>query len=105
MKNNGWKTTKQVKQCNAYPLVWAAIFGCKGERTGTWRYTIGAFGRRDVEYACPTCRAARDIGDALIGQAHQKYLTDAQAAAGVEDYRTVGVKRVDGVPTLMLGGE
>ncbi len=102
---SNWKTTKQTKQCNVFPLVWAAIFGCKGEQTGTWRYTIGHFGKRDVEYACPTCREIKDHEATLSRSDLQQFLTDAQADAGVADYRTASVKRIKGVPTLEGGAK
>ncbi len=96
-----WKTTTKTKQCNVFPLVWAAIYGCKGEQTGTWRYTIGNFGRREVEYARPTCRAAKEKLEAASHSGYQQLLSDAQADAGVSDYRTARVKRINGVPTLV----
>lgn len=94
-----WKTAKAAKRCTAFPLVWAAIVGCTG--TGTaWRYTIGHFGRRVPEFACPTCRAARDASDALQGPAHQAHLAALQAAAGVADYRVAEVAFEGGRPVL-----
>ncbi len=99
-----WKHSKATKRCNVFPTVWAAIYGCKGEQTHTWRYTIGHFGRRVPEYACPTCQAAADKTDATKGLAgraeYQRLLREAQDAAGVKDYRTANVRIVAGVPTV-----
>lgn len=101
MNNANWKTTKAVKKCNAFPMVWAAIYGCTGEQTGTWRYSVGSFGRREVDYACPVCKAAKDLLDAASHSEYQRLLTEAQAKAGVQDYRTARVKLVNGVPTIV----
>lgn len=94
-----WKTTKTTKTCNTFPAVWAAIHGCTG-KGAAWRYTIGHFGRRDAEYACPTCRAAQERLDALQGPAHQEALRALQDAAGVADYRTAEVELIGGRPVL-----
>jgi hypothetical protein len=94
-----WKTTKTAKTCNTFPSVWAAILGCTG-KGAAWRYTVGHFGRRDVEYACPICRAAKDRLDALQGPALQEALTALQAAAGVADYRLAEVIFEAGRPVL-----
>jgi len=101
MTTTEWKKSKSTKRCNVFPTVWAAIYGCKGEQTHTWRYTTGNFGRREAEYACPTCLAAKLATESLVGKARQDALQAAQEAAGVEDYRTARVKLVAGVPTLV----
>jgi len=83
--------------------VWAAIFGCKGEQTGTLALhdrTLRAVGT--FEYAWPHLPSRYGTAaDSLRGADHQQFLNDAQADAGVEDYRTASVKRVNGVPTLV----
>ena len=103
---NGWKRSKTAKRCNVFPTVWAAIYGCKGEMTHSWRYTIGHFGRRVPEYACPTCQAASAKTDGAKGFVNRaeyaRLLREAQDAAGVEDYRTAHAVRINGVPTLVL---
>jgi hypothetical protein len=108
MKNaNGWRTGSKAHKCNTFPTVWAAIYGCKGERVVTWRYTIGNFGRRVPEYACETCQAALARSEACGNDraAYAAELERAQAAAGIEDYRTARFGLVDGVPTLLGGSE
>ncbi len=102
--NNGWRRGKTAHKCNVFPAVWAAIYGCKGEKSTTWRYTVGSFGRRVPEYACETCRAAKDKTDAAIGVEYQRLLREAQDAAGVADYRTARVRLVNGVPMLITAG-
>jgi hypothetical protein len=98
--NSRWRTASKPRRCTVFPTVWAAIVGCTGSGRD-WRYYIaGSFGRRP-EFACPTCREAKDRFDALIGPAHQQALLEAQAAAGVEDYRTARAKVIDGVPRLL----
>jgi hypothetical protein len=94
-----WKTAKASKSCNVFPSVWAAIVGCTG-KGNAWRYGIGHFGRQCVEYACPTCRAATERLDALVGPAHQTALRALQDAAGVADYRLAEVIVVGGRPVL-----
>lgn len=105
MSNAGWKKSKATKRCNVFPSVWAAIFGCKGEQTHTWRYTVGHFGHRVAEYACPTCQAAKDKFEALKGftrnEEYQRLCREAQDAAGVEDYRLADVRIINGVPTIV----
>lgn len=96
----GWKRGTTAKKCNVFPTVWAAIVGCKGERVTTWRYTVGNFGHRVAEYACPTCKGLKDHFDSLTPADRQDALAFAQKAAGVEDYRTARVALVNGVPTL-----
>jgi len=97
--NMAWTNSKNEKRCNVFPSVWGAIVGCTG-RGRAWRYCIGHFGRRDVEFACPTCQAATDRLDALRGPAHQEALSALQTAAGVVDYRIAEVKIVAGRPVL-----
>ena len=97
----GWKQGGKAHKCNVFPSVWAAIFGCKGERVTTWRYTVGHFGKRVPEYACPGCLAQKTRLDGLRGQAHQDALAEAQAAAGVEDYRLADARIINGVPTIV----
>lgn len=94
-----WKTGKAVKSCTTFPTVWAAIVGCTG-KGNAWRYTIGHFGRRTAEYACPTCRAAQERLDALRGPAHTEALRALQDAAGVADYRLAETAIVNGRPVL-----
>lgn len=101
----GWHKGTKAHKCNVFPTVWAAIFGCQGERVTVWRYTVGHFGKRVAEYACPTCLAHKTRLDNLRGlvnrQAHEDALAEAQAAAGVEDYRLCDVRLVNGVPTIV----
>ncbi len=97
----GWRNGSKARRCNRFPTVWAAIYGCKGERTTAWRYTVGNFGHRVAEYACPTCQAADAATAQLVGPARQDALEAAQRAAGVEDYRSQRVSRINGVPTLI----
>ena len=94
-----WKTTKTAKTCNTFPHVWAAIVGCTGKGSA-WRYTTSHFGRRDVEYACPICRAAQERLEALSTPAHQDALRALQDAAGVADYRVAEVAWLGGRPVL-----
>ena len=98
-----WKTAKAAKRCTTFPTVWAAILGCTGSGNA-WRYTIGHFGRRTIEYACPTCRAAQDESDAQRGAGchaqYQAHLRAAQDRAGVADYRLAEVVERDGRPVL-----
>lgn len=98
--NNGWRLGSREHRCSAFPTVWAAINGCAGS-ANYWRYTVGGFGRREVEYACSACRAARDESDALAGAALQSHLRSKQDAAGVADYRTARAKWVGGRPQLV----
>jgi hypothetical protein len=90
---------KVAKRCTTFPDVWAAIVGCTG-RGSAWRYTVGHFGRRTVEYACPTCQAARERLDGLVGPAHHAALLELSETAGVADYRIAEVVRRDGRPVL-----
>lgn len=99
--NNGWKKSKVAKRCNVFPTVWAAMYGCKGEHTAAWRYTVGAFGHRVAEYACPTCQAAKAKIEAMNHAERVAHLNEIQAANGVADYRIARAKLVDGVPTLV----
>jgi hypothetical protein len=99
-----WKTATKPRACNTFPDVWAAIVGCTGSGKA-WRRTaahggIGGLGHAGIEYACPTCQAARTRLDALRGPAYQAALTELQAAAGVADYRVAEVVRRDGRPVL-----
>jgi len=94
-----WKTARAAKPCNTYPDVWAAIYGCTGKGTA-WRHTTGHFGRAAVEFACPTCRAARDAAAQLDNAALAAHLRAAQDRAGVADYRTAEVEVRDGRPVL-----
>ena len=97
----GWKQGGKAHKCTAFPTVWAAIYGCKGERSNIWRYTVGHFGKRVAEYACPTCAAQRTHSDSLRGAERQEEMRAAQDAAGVEDYRTADVRIINGVPTIV----
>jgi hypothetical protein len=97
---NGWKKSGKTRKCVTYPTVWAAIHGCTGKGSN-WRYTIGHFGRREVEYACDTCMAARNRSDGLVGKEYGDVLRTAQANAGVGDYRTAYAKWIDGRPQLV----
>jgi hypothetical protein len=99
--NHGWRKGKTARKCNRYPTVWAAIYGCKGEKTTTWRYTVGSFGHRVAEYACPCCQAVSDAHDKMNHAERQEALTQAQELAGVADYRTARAKVINGVPTLL----
>lgn len=102
---DGWNKGTKAHRCNIFPTVWAAIYGCKGERVTSWRYTIGNFGKRVPEYACETCKAAKAQTDAVKGindrSEYQRLLREAQDAAGVEDYRLCDARLVNGVPTIV----
>lgn len=99
MTTKSWMVGKVAKRCTAFPDVWGAIVGCTG-RGNAWRYTVGHFGRQTVEYACPTCQAAKERLDALDHAAHQKALRELQDAAGVADYRVAETVRRNGRPVL-----
>ena len=103
MTNTGWKKSKTAKTCNVFPTVWAAIYGCKGEKTNTWRYGVFNMGRQSVEYACPTCQAAKDAIETMNHAERVEHLHAVQKAAGVEDYRTAIAKVINGVPTILPG--
>jgi hypothetical protein len=94
-----WNKTRTVKVCNTFPDVWAAIVGCTGNGTH-WRNGAGHSWRHHIEYACETCRAAKDLFDGLVGPAHQAALREAQDKAGVADYRVAEVTWCDGRPVL-----
>lgn len=96
----GWRRGSKVRRCNAFPTVWAAIHGCSGS-SNAWRYTVGAFGHRVAEYACPTCQAARARTEGLMGRAYADALRAEQDAAGVSDYRTQPARWIDGRPQLI----
>jgi hypothetical protein len=96
-----WRAAKTPRRCNALPTVWAAIYGCRGELGRVWRHVPGHFGRRTVQHACATCRAAIDASESLAAPARQEHLRDAQTRAGVSDYRTARVTRIGGVPTIL----
>lgn len=99
----GWKRcpAEHAKRCSVFPTVWGAILGCTGEPSRLFKYTVGNFGRRISEYACPTCKAYKDHFDSLNHPDRQDALIYAQKAAGVADYRTAKVKRVKGVPKIV----
>lgn len=97
----GWNRGKVAKRCNKYPTVWAAMYGCKGEKTTAWRYTVGAFGHRVAEYACPTCQAADALTAAMNHPEQQAHLNALHVANGVADYRYQKSMRINGVPTLV----
>ena len=97
----GWKRGKTARKCSVFPTVWAAIVGCKGERSNLWRYyTNGSFGQA-AEYACPTCKAMKDHLESLTPADRQDALAYAQKAAGIEDYRTARARMINGIPTLL----
>lgn len=104
MSTSTWNRSAKARRCSTFPTVWAAIHGCAGSGT-SWRYTVGAFGRRRAEFACEACRAARDASDALVGPAYQAHLAAAQESAGVADYRTQAARWIDGRPQLVRSGE
>jgi hypothetical protein len=98
--NSRWRTASKPRRCTVFPTVWAAIVGCTGSGR-EWRYHMtGCFGERP-EFACPTCRAAKDRFEAMNAAELQDALHAAQAAAGVENYRYARAKVIDGVPRLL----
>ncbi len=97
------KTAKRARKCTAFSTVWAAIYGCKG-MTKRWHYVAASMGGgRDAEFVCSVCEAEMVAASRRTRQDQQQYLADAQAAAGVDNYRTQRVQRVGGVPTLIRG--
>jgi hypothetical protein len=95
-----WRTSAKTHRCTVFPTVWAAIVGCTGSGRA-WRYHIaGSFGRRP-EFACPTCKAAKDRFEAMSAPELQEALLKAQADAGIENYRYARARVIDGVPRLL----
>lgn len=113
--------TSKTGLCNRFPRVWGAIFGCLGRGAPFYKWdrptTIG--GVSTPIYRCAACAAAETIGDAgwahnmrirsiAVGDEHhareiyQSFLVQAQALAGVENYRYQGtVRHKDGRPGLI----
>lgn len=94
--------------CNAFPRIWAAIFGCTGRGTFLrWDAPTTMHGRATAEYACEGCRCAWNLSRSLgnsDGPAHQDFLAQAQELAGVENYRYHASVRAGGRPVLREGG-
>lgn len=96
-----WKRSAKTRRCNLYPTVWAAMYGCKGEQTHAWRYGLFHMGVQQIEYACPTCQAAKAASDAMSPAERIAHLNALQEANGVADYRSQKTTRIKGVPTLV----
>jgi hypothetical protein len=106
---------KKIGTCNRFSRVWAAIFGCEGKGPFVgWDAPTTMGGSYTPNYSCPTCTACEKTSDAgfvgrftVSGQhnAHvirQAFLNQAEALAGVDNYRYQGTVRAkDGRPGLI----
>lgn len=92
-------------RCNVFPRIWAAIFGCEGRGTFLrWDAPTTMHGRYTAEYACPACRCALTMSPSSNYPSHQDFLLQAEALAGVDNYRYHASVIVNGRPVLREGG-
>lgn len=96
----GWNKGSKSSRCNVFSTVWAAMYGCTGSGN-MWRYSVGSFGHRRVEYACPHCLAAEQKTSAMNAPELQAFLGATSVTAGVDNYRYQPAKWIDGRPQLV----
>lgn len=90
--NTTTKTAPVLRPCNVISAPWMAMIGCEGKGRA-WKMGHGHF-------ACATCRsyskwmALTERSQGSTGR--QALLSAIQESAGVEDYRTVSVRKVGG---------
>lgn len=93
------KTVSKVGRCNAFPSVWAAIFGCEGEGKFTgWQAPTTSGGSYRAQYGA--CACARTLTDGLPDHARSYALRQISDMAGVENYRHERTEIRNGRPCL-----